>query len=32
MRKITQVKNEIRTFLEIAGYKIDKRGIVGEVK
>ncbi|WP_409349273.1 IS110 family RNA-guided transposase [Saccharolobus islandicus] len=29
MRKITQVKNEIRTFLEIAGYKIepfDKRG------
>ncbi|QXJ31079.1 putative transposase [Saccharolobus shibatae] len=30
MRKITQVKNEIRKFLEIAGYKIepfDKRGM-----
>ncbi|AAK41772.1 First ORF in transposon ISC1491 [Saccharolobus solfataricus P2] len=30
MRKITQVKNEIRKFLEMAGYKIepfDKRGI-----
>ncbi|QXJ27237.1 hypothetical protein J5U23_00097 [Saccharolobus shibatae B12] len=33
MRKITQVKNKIRKFLEI-GYKIepfDKRGVVGEV-